>query len=318
MATITFKRSKLFNKTFEKTEQQVKKKFADFVDWKSKNPTQPFGGSDYAFSSKSVLGGYWHAHLTRDMSLIYRFENGVFYLYGIFSHRDLGTGTPPNPQKQKQAVQKLDNQVFERVTSETNKMKSKKLLVESLSTNVLAVDIQPSYEKFFDAKYLSAVIEFLNSRKGDIYFLYNGDGYTDDDEASVVNFLIENGLNEDVLAEMQFIEKYYGFLRDWMDSGVPDRLIIKVLREMAIKRLHTSLDLDLKDVLTDVELEELTSHVDFQSTPINMPDFIALSLLKKMSPFYMLGGAKNECLREIELICNAFNIKFKRVDNLVY
>jgi len=120
LATITFKRSKLFNKTFEKIEQQVKKKFADFIDWKTKNPTQPFGGSDYAFSNRSALAGYWHAHLTRDMSLVYRFENGVFYLYGIFSHRDLGTGTPPNLQKQKQSGQKFDNQTFERLLTVTN------------------------------------------------------------------------------------------------------------------------------------------------------------------------------------------------------
>jgi hypothetical protein len=262
------------------------------------------------------------------MSLVYRFANGVFYLYGIFSHRDLGTGTPANMQKQKQAGQKFDNQVFENAFAKLcldfptaisgPQMKSKKILSESLSTNVLAVDIQPGYEKHMGTKYISQVIDFLNSRTGPIYFLFNGDGYTDDDEASVVNFLIENELKEEVLAEIDFVEKYYGFLRNWMDAEVPDRLIIKVIREMALKRLHTSEDLDLKDVLTDEELEELTSHVDFQSTPINMPDFIALSLLKKMSPFYMIGGAKNECLREIELICNAFNIKFKRVDNLVY
>jgi hypothetical protein len=251
------------------------------------------------------------------MSLVYRFANGVFYLYGIFSHRDLGTGTPPNLQKQKQSGQKFDNQTFEQLLAAAN-MKFKDPITESLSTNILVVDVQPEYQKFMGAKYISDVIDFLNSRTGDIYFLYNGDGYTSDDESSVAGFLTEHGLNEHVLDEIQFIEKFYGFLRAWMDQGVPDRLIIKVLREMVQRRVSTSEDLDLKDVLTDAELEELSDHVDYTQDSINMPDFIALSILKKISPFYMIGGARNECLREIELICNAFNIKFKRVDNLIY
>jgi hypothetical protein len=31
-----------------------------------------------------------------------------------------------------------------------------------------------------------------------------------------------------------------------------------------------------------------------------------------------MGGGRDECLREVELLMNAFNIKYKRIDSLVY
>jgi len=31
-----------------------------------------------------------------------------------------------------------------------------------------------------------------------------------------------------------------------------------------------------------------------------------------------VGGGRMECLREVELLMNAFNIKYKRIDHLVY
>lgn len=109
---IKFAKSKLFDKTFEKQQKPIKEKFKNFVLWKQENPNKPFGGSDYSFAKNGVLAGYSHAHLNRDLSLIYKFENGVIYLYGVFSHADSGTGTPSNVNKQQSLKSKLDNQNF--------------------------------------------------------------------------------------------------------------------------------------------------------------------------------------------------------------
>jgi mRNA-degrading endonuclease YafQ of YafQ-DinJ toxin-antitoxin module len=108
----TFKKCKLFDKTFSKANQQVKSKFKDFLKWKEQNPLEKFGSSDYPFSGAGNLQGYWHAKLTFDVSIIYRQEKGVIYLYGVFSHDDIGTGQPSNITKQKQTKVKLDGQVF--------------------------------------------------------------------------------------------------------------------------------------------------------------------------------------------------------------
>ena len=44
----------------------------------------------------------------------------------------------------------------------------------------------------------------------------------------------------------------------------------------------------------------------------------SVAQLKRFNGAYIVGGGRNECLREIELLMNAFNIKYKRIDSLVY
>ena len=40
--------------------------------------------------------------------------------------------------------------------------------------------------------------------------------------------------------------------------------------------------------------------------------------LKQFNGAYLIGGARDQCLREVELLMNAFNIRYKRIDSLVY
>ena len=51
--------------------------------------------------------------------------------------------------------------------------------------------------------------------------------------------------------------------------------------------------------------------------PISV-EWISVAQLKRFSGAYIVGGGRNECLREVELLMNAFNIKYKRIDSLVY
>lgn len=52
-----------------------------------------------------------HAGLTRDISIFYTVQGKppTFKLYGIFSHRETGTGTPPNLKKQRTISKQLGN-----------------------------------------------------------------------------------------------------------------------------------------------------------------------------------------------------------------
>lgn len=106
-------KSKLFAKTLkDRHEQTVLNNLKKFVEFKVEHPSERYGGSDYAFSGGGPLQGYWHCHLNRDKSLIYKIEQGLLKLFGIFTHQDLGTGTPSSQPKQKSAAQKFDNQEF--------------------------------------------------------------------------------------------------------------------------------------------------------------------------------------------------------------
>jgi hypothetical protein len=193
-----------------------------------------------------------------------------------------------------------------------------KPITEAAGTNILVVDVQPAHDSLAGGV-VDGVAELLNKSTGTIYMLYNANGYTDDTKYDVVSYFIDNGLDQQVAQRIKYIEKEYGFFRAWMDHGVPDRIIIKTIRAMVQSRTNDSRMLDVNQVLTPEEQTVLQhSRIDWNNEGIYLPDFIQISILKKMSPFYMVGGGRNECLREIELWCNAFNIRYKRIDQLVY
>lgn len=198
-------------------------------------------------------------------------------------------------------------------------MKLHDLITENLSTNILVVDVQPAYDRWC-GHVAPGIANLLNKHTGGKYCLYNAEGLTDDSQQSVAAYLSENGMTEEAIDDTKFIEKSYGFFRSWMDQDVPERIIIKTIRAMVQRRVHDSRDLDINTVLTPYEQERGLKlwKVDWEDEGIYMPDFMPISLLKQMSPFLMCGGAREQCLKEIELLCNAFNIRYKRIDALIY
>lgn len=94
----------------------IRKKFRDFMELKRQNPNAPFGSSDKTFSSDgiftSMIPGLRHAHITFDLSIVYRIVGKQVYLYGFFTHDDLGTGQPRSPNRQRSAASRLANQTF--------------------------------------------------------------------------------------------------------------------------------------------------------------------------------------------------------------
>ena len=48
------------------------------------------------------------------MVVNYKISGNVLYMYGVFSHDDLGIGQPANKNKQKSMGDKFNNQIFER------------------------------------------------------------------------------------------------------------------------------------------------------------------------------------------------------------
>jgi hypothetical protein len=190
---------------------------------------------------------------------------------------------------------------------------------ENISSNLLVVDIQPAYHRWCSAV-SPRIMQLLNTHTGKKYCLYNAEGLTTDTEDSIVDYYLENGLKQEKLDDIIFVEKAYGYFRDWMDNDVTERIIIKTIRAMVQNRVNNSTDLDVNTVLTQQEQERGLKlwGINWEDNGIYMPDFMPISLLKQMSPFLMCGGARERCLKEIELLCNAFNIKYKRIDSLIY
>lgn len=104
----------LFFNTFEKykTNKAVLQALREFIIHKRANPMTPFGGKDYPFRG-GHLKGYGHAGLNFDVSVIYNLLGAMpklIHLYGIFSHDDIGTGTPPRLKMQAKVASVLDRQ----------------------------------------------------------------------------------------------------------------------------------------------------------------------------------------------------------------
>lgn len=194
----------------------------------------------------------------------------------------------------------------------------------NLGTNILVVDVQPAYDRWCN-KVAPSICNLLNKHQGKKYVLYNAqDVGVEDTEGQVAEYLYEQGLDYGVMMDgIEYFEKYYGFFRSWMDSDVPEAAIIRVIRAMVQQRKRSSDELDLHQLFTEREYQLAfpkgpSRSFDPDDDPIHMPDFIGIAKLRQMQPFLMCGGGRNECLREIELICNAFNIRYKRMDALVY
>ena len=88
-----------------------------FIAAKTADKMQAVGGSDTPFISAGPIGrampGLRHAHLTRDLSMVYTISGSkpsVITLYGVFRHAETGTGTPANVNKQKSFGKYLSNQ----------------------------------------------------------------------------------------------------------------------------------------------------------------------------------------------------------------
>lgn len=116
---VLFRRSDLYKDTYLTKVlpyATVKNKFRDFMEVKRKNPNQPFGNSDKAFTGTgnfaAAVPGLRHAHITFDLSVVYRVVGNEVYLYGFFTHDELGTGQPPSMNRQKSAATRFRNTNF--------------------------------------------------------------------------------------------------------------------------------------------------------------------------------------------------------------
>ena len=119
MQPVVFRRAGLYKETYlDKVlaNPKIKAKFRDFMDTKRQNPNQPFGASDKPFVAAGhfarALPGARHAHITHDLSIVYKVVGNQVFLYGFFTHDELGTGQPANMNRQKNTATRLSNQSF--------------------------------------------------------------------------------------------------------------------------------------------------------------------------------------------------------------
>lgn len=205
-------------------------------------------------------------------------------------------------------------------------MRANEILTERASRShpIIIVDVQPAYGSTPTARrdgYTGAttiapgLMNFLNDQTGSVLAYYNGagEGLTEDEEYDVQNYFVENGLDENKIQGIQFVEKTYGFFRTWIDYDVDTGLIIKILRKMNEQRVRDSRELvpELEQIMGD-------KYQDFMDDdPVYFPD-IDVAQLKSMSGALLCGGGKHECLKEIRLLMSVYNIRYKLAQDFIY
>lgn len=109
--------------------------------------------------------------------------------------------------------------------SNKNKRKSRLITEEKIkSKTIINVDIQPEYKKYISFN-INKWVKFINENGefNDIVFLYNGaDTLGMIDEQSLQEWLIEIGIDEDIINNSTFYDKGYAFFRFCMDNSIDE------------------------------------------------------------------------------------------------
>jgi hypothetical protein len=200
-------------------------------------------------------------------------------------------------------------------------------LTETKSRPCIVVDVQPAYayyqqrgepEGSTPKAYIISqkVINFVNQQTGPVLMFINAEetDVSNDTKARVINFWENNGFDPYNWNRVTIVDKGYGFFRAWMDQGVSESIIIRVIRALYQAKANDSRDLDLEQLKQLVGAE----WQDWMADDPIIINWTSVAQLKKFNGAYIMGGGRNECLREVELLMNAFNIGYKRIDRLVY
>ena len=190
-------------------------------------------------------------------------------------------------------------------------------LLEARGNSVILVDFQPAYDTE-DFGYIDAIekaMHYINEKRPNVTAFYNGEDVgIEDTPYEVAEHFVQYGLDEDIAQSITFKEKSYAWLRSWMDQGVDNSTIIKVVRYMVMNDLNDSREID-EEVFLKLVGEDGGEWMFDDS--IWIPD-ISIGDLKTLSGSLLGGGGQHECLKEIQLLMNAFNIKYKMVGDWIY
>lgn len=184
-----------------------------------------------------------------------------------------------------------------------------------MEKTILIVDIQPEYSKAFGFK-IEDFCEFLNNNieNNRVVILWVGTELGGPNEYELIDYYIENGLNEDLINEIEFIEKEYGWLRSCMDVFYDE--IVSVLEYMYKNDIMDTRDLTDND-WKNINEPDIQSYLEEHGDNMNLP-LELMNELKNLNNIVLMGGGQYECLSEIELMLDALNKSYSKNQQFIY
>ena len=164
---------------------------------------------------------------------------------------------------------------------------------------LVVVDIQPAYEDSC-VNIIYDIVERINSSDKPVFFFFVGRDMDCDSKSDVIGYLLENGIDENKLNEIRFIEKDYGFFRTWLDNGIPHDTILKTIIHMNENQITDTKDFTEEDWVKTVG--DKYSQLAYTNEYFGLPSFNQ-KMFKDTSVdnFELVGGGRYECLLEIDL-----------------
>ena len=203
--------------------------------------------------------------------------------------------------------------------------KSERKINESLFNNktIINVDIQPEYKDYitFDLYEWSKFIN-NNSDKNDIIFLYNGyDTLGMVEETQYKEWLIDLGIDEDVIYNATFYDKGYAFFRYCMDNSIEEENIVDFVKFMINNDINDSRDIDedmWNKYMSEMERDndDVRDLLENSDDMINIPEL--MDFIKEYDNIVLLGGGINECLKEVEIALLALDKNYNTVSEFIY
>lgn len=192
---------------------------------------------------------------------------------------------------------------------------------EGTNTRCIVVDVQPQYTSRIN--WVPNMMEWLN-RQGSVLAFVNAEttGLTLDTVDSIKAYWEDNGYDPSRWQNTTIEDKGYGYLRGWMVQGVKPRTIIRTIREMYAQRVLDSRELygGEDDPQYNTNMQKLLGEdwEEWMRDDAISVEWTSVAQLKRWNGSYIMGGARNECLREVQLLMNAFNVSYKTLKRFVY
>jgi len=181
---------------------------------------------------------------------------------------------------------------------------------------LIVVDVQPAYQDACE-DIIYDIIDKINNTNQPIIFFYVGKEMDCDRKSDVIGYLLENGIEENRIDGIRFIEKDYGFIRTWMDAGVSHDTIIKTIQYMKKNQINDTRDFDENDWKKTVGNQY--SKPVYTEELFVMPNFNQkIFELSNVDNFELIGGGRYECLLEIDLYLQGLGKKTSITEQLCY
>jgi len=190
---------------------------------------------------------------------------------------------------------------------------------------LINVDIQPEYEQYINSFTIPRWINFLNkiNLKMKIIFLYNGKETLDMiSEDKYKEWLLENGVSDEVIDNAIFYDKGYAFFRYCMDESIDEDTIANFVRFMYENHIHDSRNMD-RDMWAKylrqyrrIDKKEVYELFDRAEDCIHIPDL--MDFLKNYNGIVLTGGGISQCLKEVEIALKALKKDYTILREFTY